>query len=209
MAHGRPAPGQDGGPAPGPDDGGPAPGPDDGGLVAPAGTEGELPGAAPVTATVPPPSSPGEQPDATAYGDLPSAAPVVGAVRKLPEPRLARVTRYRAAAVMIDGVQVDDLHVSAASIIGASHVAAAASARMPITSSRPRTGISSSPSRTDSDRDRCRSSALRCSARAWYRRPLTCMSTCRPRPASSSGAPSMRPRPPGGFTRSRWPTSPS
>jgi hypothetical protein len=114
----------DGRPAPGPDDGGPAPGPDDGGLLAPAGTEGELPGAAPVTATVPPPTSLGEQPDATAYDDLPSAAPVVGAVRKLPEPRLARATRHRAAAVTFDGVQVDDLHVSAASIIGASHVAA-------------------------------------------------------------------------------------
>jgi hypothetical protein len=101
----------------------PAPG-HDGGLLAAAGTEGELPRAAPGSAAVPPPPSPGDQPDATAYDDLPSAAPVVGAVRKLPEARIARATRYRAAAVMIDGVKVDDLHVSAASIIGASHVAA-------------------------------------------------------------------------------------
>jgi hypothetical protein len=65
----------------------------------------------------------GAQPEVAGHGDLPSDAPVVGLVRKLPVPRLLPATRHRPAAVTLDGVQVGDLHVSAASIIGTSHVA--------------------------------------------------------------------------------------
>jgi hypothetical protein len=116
-------------------DGRPAQGLDDNGMLAPPRSEGDLPPAAPAPPAVAPPAAPAppatapppavrDQPDAAAYGDLPSAAPVVGTVRVLPVPRLAPATRHRAAAVMLDGVQVGGVHVSAASIIGASHVAA-------------------------------------------------------------------------------------
>ena len=86
-------------------------------------SEGNLPTLAPPSPATVPSLRVGDQPgEAAASGDLPSTAPVVGTVRKLPEPRLMPATRHRSAAVMLDGVQVGDLHVSAASIIGASHV---------------------------------------------------------------------------------------
>ncbi len=56
--------------------------------------------------------------------DLSTAAPTVGAVRRQPVPRLAPATRFRAPAVTLDAVQAGDVHVAAASVIGASHAAA-------------------------------------------------------------------------------------
>lgn len=115
----------------------------DRGLLAGPGPEADLPRAAPASpsasasptardqpdaaACSDPPSvalAAGDQPEVAGYGDLPSEAPVVGLVRTLPMPRLTPATRHRAAAITFDSVQVSDLHVSAASIIGASHVAA-------------------------------------------------------------------------------------
>jgi hypothetical protein len=56
--------------------------------------------------------------------DLPTAAPTVGAVRRQPVPSLAPATRFRAPAITLDAVQAGDVHVAAASVIGASHAAA-------------------------------------------------------------------------------------
>src|SRR5690242_11761259 len=56
--------------------------------------------------------------------DLSTAAPTVGAVRRQPVPRLAPAARFRAPAVTLDAVQAGDVHVAAASVIGASHAAA-------------------------------------------------------------------------------------
>ena len=56
--------------------------------------------------------------------DLSTAAPTVGAVRRQPIPRLAPAARFRAPAVTLDAVQAGDVHVAAASVIGASHAAA-------------------------------------------------------------------------------------
>jgi len=56
--------------------------------------------------------------------DLSTAAPTVGAVRRQPVPSLAPATRFRASAVTLDAVQAGDVHIAAASVIGASHAAA-------------------------------------------------------------------------------------
>lgn len=56
--------------------------------------------------------------------DLCTAAPEVGAVRRQPVPRLAPAARFRTPAVTLDAVQAGDVHVAAASVIGASHAAA-------------------------------------------------------------------------------------
>jgi hypothetical protein len=56
--------------------------------------------------------------------DLSTPAPTVGAVRRQPVPSLAPTTRFRAPAVTLDAVQAGDVHVAAASVIGASHAAA-------------------------------------------------------------------------------------
>ena len=101
----------------------PGQGLDDRGLLTAPASEDDQSAAAPAPSAAAPWPAVGAQPGVAAYSDLPSTAPVVGTVRKLPVPRLAPATRLRAPAVMLDGVQVGDLHVSAASIIGASHIA--------------------------------------------------------------------------------------
>src|SRR6201986_4202567 len=55
--------------------------------------------------------------------DLSTAAPTLGAVRRQPVSRLAPPARFRAPAVTLDAVQAGDVHVGAASVIGASHAA--------------------------------------------------------------------------------------
>ena len=102
----------------------PAKGLDDRGLLTTPASEDDQSAAARAPSAAAPRPAVDAQPGVTAYSDLPSTAPVVGTVRKLPVPRLAPATRLRAPAIMLDGVQVGDLHVSAASIIGASHIAA-------------------------------------------------------------------------------------
>ena len=64
------------------------------------------------------------EPAGTPAWDLPTTAPTVGAVRRQPVPRLAPATRFRAPAVMLDAVQAGDVHIAAASVIGAGHAAA-------------------------------------------------------------------------------------
>ena len=86
---------------------------------APATADGSLDSVPP--AELPPAEPPAAEPPTVSY-ELPSAAPVVGAVRGLQPPCLALATRHRSAAVTLDGVQVGGWHVSAASIIGASHL---------------------------------------------------------------------------------------
>jgi hypothetical protein len=56
--------------------------------------------------------------------DLSTGAPTVGAVRGQPVPSLAPATRFRTPAITLDAVQAGDVHIAAASAIGASHAAA-------------------------------------------------------------------------------------
>jgi hypothetical protein len=75
-------------------------------------------------AAAPPAPVAAAQPAGLPAWDLSTAAPAVGAVRRQPVPCLAPATRFRAPAVTLDAVQAGDVHVAAASVIGASHAAA-------------------------------------------------------------------------------------
>jgi serine/threonine protein phosphatase PrpC len=91
-----------------------------------------VPATAPVTedlqpdpvAAAPPAPAAAAEPAGVPGWDLSTAAPTVGAVRRQPVPRLAPAARFRAPAVTLDAVQAGDVHVAAASVIGASHAAA-------------------------------------------------------------------------------------
>lgn len=77
----------------------------------------------PATVPVAEPFPPDPAAAGAAAWDLPTAAPTVGEVRRQPVPRLAPAARFRAPAVTLDAVQAGDVHVAAASVIGASHAA--------------------------------------------------------------------------------------